>query len=87
VILATDLPCVGLRAVIYVHAPSGGRESDVELAVRDGLDLGPGRSQDVMVTIPKAGEIARPCYLSCRATNGSGEVRVDHFASMGREIR
>jgi hypothetical protein len=87
VVLATDLPCAGLRAVIYVHAPSRGRESDVELAVRDDLDLGPGRSQDVMVTIPKAGEIARPCYVSCRATTGSGEVRVDDFASSGREIR
>jgi len=87
VVLATDLPCPGLRAVIYVHIPSRGPESDVELAVRDDLDLGPRRSQDVMVTIPKAGEIARPCYLSCRATTGSGEVRVDHFASRGREIR
>ena len=87
VVLATDLPCAGLRAVIYVHTPSSGRESDVELAVRDDLDLGPGRSQDVMVTIPKVGEVTRPCYLSCRATTGSGEVRVDEFASRGREIR
>lgn len=89
VVLTTDLPCAGLRAVIYAHAPRGGRESDVdvELAVQDELDLGPGRSQKVMVTIPKAGEIPRPCYLSCRATTGSGEVRVDHFASTGREIR
>jgi hypothetical protein len=87
VILTTDLPCAGLRAVIYVHAPGDGRESDVQLAIRDDLDLGPGRSQEVLVTIPKAGEIARPCYLSCRANTGSGEVRVDHFASRGREIR
>ncbi len=87
VVLATDLPCVGLRAVVYVHAPNRGPESDVELAVLDGLDLGLGYSQDVMVTLPKAGEIARPCYLSCRATAGFGEVRVDHFASRGREIR
>jgi hypothetical protein len=87
VVLATDLPCVGLRAEIYLHAPGTGRESDLELAVRDDLDLGPGRSQDVMVTIPRAAAMARPCYLSCRATTGSGEVRVDDFASRGREIR
>jgi hypothetical protein len=87
VVLAADLACVGLRAVIYVHAPGRGAESDVELAVRDDIDLGPGRSQDVLVVIPKVGKIARPCYLSCRVTNGSGELRVDHFASKGREIR
>lgn len=87
VVLLTDLHCVGLRAVIYVHAPSAGRESDIELAVSDDLTLGPGRSQDVTVTIPTADEMARPCYISCRATTGSGEVRVDDFASTGREIR
>ena len=87
VVLDTDLPCAGLQVVIYVHAPGGGRESDLQLAVRDDLDLGPGRPKDVMVTIPKAGKIARPCYLSCRATTGSGEVRVDDFGSRGREIR
>jgi hypothetical protein len=86
VVLATDLPCVGVRAVIYLHAPGAGREADVELAVRDDLDLGPGRLQGVMVTIPKADEMSRPCYVSCRATNGSGEVRVDDFGSRGREI-
>jgi hypothetical protein len=87
VVLATDLPCAGLRAVIYVHAPSRGQECDIELAVLDDLDLGPDRSHHVMVTLPKAGEIVRPCYLSCRATAGFGEVRVDQFASRGREIR
>jgi len=87
VVLATDLPCAGLRAVIYVHAPSRGPERDVELAFLDDLDLGPGRSEDVLVTLPKADEIARPCYLSCRATAGFGEVRVDQFASRGREIQ
>ena len=87
VVLTADLPCAGLHAVIYVHAPSRGPESDIELAVLDDLDLGPERSQGVMVTLPRVGEIARPCYLSCRATAGFGEVRVDQFASRGREIR
>ena len=85
VVLATDLPCVGLRAVIYVQPEDGDRGSDVELAVRDNLDFGPGRSQVVTVAIPRVGEIAGPCYLSCRATTGSGEVRVDNYFSRGRE--
>jgi hypothetical protein len=87
VVLATDVPCVGVHAVIYLHPPGAGREADVELAVLDDLELGPERSQDVMVMIPKASVVARPCYVSCHARVGSGELRIDDFGSRGREIR
>jgi hypothetical protein len=87
VILATDLPCVGLRAMIYAHPEAGDRGSYVELAARDNLDFVPGRSQVVTVAIPRVGELAGPCYLWCRATTGSGEVRVDNYFSRGRRIR
>ena len=87
VVLAADLPCAGLRAVIYAHPEDGDRGSYVELAARDNLDFGPGRSQVVTVAIPRVGELAGPCYLWCRATTGSGEVRVDNYFSRGRRIR
>jgi hypothetical protein len=83
VVLATDLACAGLRAVIYLHA----RDGDRELEVKDHLELGPGRSQEVTVTIPSADEVPGPCWLRCRATTGSGEVRVDNFGAEGRRIR
>lgn len=87
VVLKTDQHCVGLSAEIYLHPAGAGRQPDLKLAARDGLELGPGLSQNVMVTIPKASEMARPCWVSCRATTLSGEVRVDDFGSSGREIR
>jgi len=87
VVLATDVPCAGVHARIYLHPPGPGREADVDLAVLHDLELGPDRSQDVMITIPKASVVPRPCYVSCRATAGSNELRVDDFRSRGREIR
>jgi hypothetical protein len=87
VVLATDVPCAGVHARIYLHPPGPGREADVDLAVLHDLELGPDSSQDVMVKIPKSSVVPRPCYVSCHATAGSNELRVDDFGSRGREIR
>jgi hypothetical protein len=87
VTLVTDRPCVGLHVEIYLHSPTGGTDSDVVLTVLDDVDLGPANSREVRVKLPGVAVTYRPFYVSCRATAGADEIRVDPFRSSGREIR
>jgi len=85
-VIVADLPCTCSRLDIYVHAPDASRERDVVVKVMEVVDLGPDSPCDVTIHIPSAKQIERPCYISCRAESAHGVIRVDNFASRGREI-
>jgi hypothetical protein len=82
VILTTDLPCTGLTVVMYMKT----RTAEVVLAEIKDLELGPGRSHEVMLTLPDLSAMGRPRYMYCRAETMSGPVLVDEVHSRGREI-
>ena len=82
VILTTDLPCAGLTVVMSIKTPA----AEVVLAKIENLKLGPGRSHEVMLTLPDLSAMNRPRYMYCRAETMSGPVVVDEVHSKGREI-
>jgi len=87
VAIVTDLPCTSIRAEIYVHIPDSSTDPDIIVKVLTGLNLGPGQPFEVTVKLPGVDEMHRPYYISCRAEAADGALRVDNFASRGREVR
>jgi hypothetical protein len=86
IVVTTDLPCAGLRLEIYVRTPTVGPDTEEPVCAVDGLELRPGHPYEVTVSLPDLSAMDRPRYLACRATTLSGPVRVNEFASTGREI-
>lgn len=87
IIFTADLPCTGLRLEVCVRSPGDGPGSEVRVRVIEDLDLGPDRPHEVTLTIPDLNSTDRQHYLACRAETMSGPVRVNEYASTGREIR
>jgi hypothetical protein len=87
IVVTADLPCAGLRLEVYVRTPTVGADTEEPVCAVDGLELGPDHSYEVTVSLPDLSAMDRPRYLACRAATLSGPVRVNEFASTGREIR
>lgn len=87
IVFTADLPCTGLRLEIYVRTPIGGPGSEVPVRVIEDLDLGPDRPYEMTLTLPDLSALDRPLYLACRGRTMSDSVRINEFASTGREIR
>jgi hypothetical protein len=87
IVITADLPCAGLRLEFYVRSRTVGADSEVPVCAIDDVELGPGSPHEVTVTLPDLSALDRPRYMACRAETMSGPVRVNEFASTGREIR
>jgi hypothetical protein len=87
IVITADLPCTGLRVEIYVRTPTGHAGSEIPVCALDDLELEPRRPHEVTLTLPDLSTLDHPRYLGCRAATMSGPVRVNEFASTGREIR
>jgi hypothetical protein len=87
IVIMADLPCAVLRLEMYARSPAGGANSEKAVCAIDDLELGPGRPHEVSLDLPDLSAMDRPRYLACRAETLSGPIRVDEFASTGREIR
>jgi hypothetical protein len=85
VVITTDLPCTCFRAEIYAHCP-GSRQPDIILTVMNRLELIPHQGHEVTVILPRREEMDRPYYITFKACNANGPMRVDSFSSGGREI-
>jgi hypothetical protein len=86
IVIMADLPCEGLRLEIYARTPAADASSETAICTIDDLELGPGQSHEVSLDLPDLSAMDRPRFLACRAETMSGPVRVDDFASTGREI-
>ena len=87
IVIKSDLPCAGLRLEFYARAPSGGADAEIPVRVVEDLELASGRPHELTLTLPDLSALDQPRYLACRAATMSGPVRVNEFASTGREIR
>ena len=87
IVITADLPCAGLRLEFYVRTPTVGADSEIPVCVINDVELGPGAPHEVTVTLPDLSALDHPRYMACRAETMSGPVRVNEFASTGREIR
>jgi hypothetical protein len=88
IVITADLPCTGLRVEFYARTPAGRAESEIPVSIPfDDLELGPDRPHEVTLDLPDLSALDHPRYLACRAETLSGPVRVNEFASTGREIR
>jgi hypothetical protein len=87
IVIRTDLPCSLLRLQLYVRTPGGGPVPEIPVLTVDDLELGPDRPHEVTLSLPDLSAMDQPRYLACRASTVAGPVRVNEFASTGREIR
>jgi len=87
IVFQSDLPCTGLRLEIHVRSAASGGGSELAVSQFDVVELGPDRPHEITLTLPDLSALAPPRYLGCRAATISGPVRVNDFASTGREIR
>jgi hypothetical protein len=87
IVFRSDLPCTGLRLELCVRSATGDGGSELVVRELDGVELGPDRPHEITLTLPDLSALDPPRYLGCRAANMSGPVRVNDFASTGREIR
>jgi hypothetical protein len=85
--LVTDLPCTCTRAEIYVHVPGRDPGPDMILHATRSIEIGPDHPYEVTVNLPRMSDMFKPYYISCRAWLADDAIRVDQFASSGREIR
>ena len=86
VVLTVDLPCTGLTVELFANTPDGDRDSEVALTEIKNLELGPGRSHEMMLTLPDLSAMDRPRYMYGRAETMSGPVVVNDVHSEGREL-